>query len=67
MSVIPCNCDKSVPETFECGEDFCQACGDCLDCYGGDPCHERDGDAHTYCGCDPDDATPPTPEREPGR
>lgn len=29
-----------------CGEDFCDTCGDCLSCYGGDPCydglHERD-------------------------
>lgn len=22
----------------ECGKDFCDRCGDCLDCYGGDPC-----------------------------
>ena len=22
----------------ECGKDFCDSCGDCLDCYGGDPC-----------------------------
>jgi hypothetical protein len=22
----------------ECGEDFCDVCGDCLACYGGDPC-----------------------------
>lgn len=22
----------------ECGEDFCDRCGDCLHCYGGDPC-----------------------------
>lgn len=23
----------------ECGEDFCDTCGDCLACYGGDPCY----------------------------
>lgn len=22
----------------ECGVDFCQICGDCLACYGGDSC-----------------------------
>ena len=22
----------------ECGKDFCDQCGDCLHCYGGDPC-----------------------------
>lgn len=22
----------------ECGRDFCDSCGDCLACYGGDPC-----------------------------
>lgn len=24
-----------------CGEDFCDRCGDCLSCYGGDPCHSE--------------------------
>lgn len=23
----------------ECGKDFCEICGDCLHCYGGDPCY----------------------------
>lgn len=23
----------------QCGEDFCDRCGDCLHCYGGDPCY----------------------------
>ena len=32
--------DERVPK---CGEDFCDWCGDCLHCYGGDPC--RDGSA----------------------
>ena len=22
-----------------CGEDFCDECGDCLACYGSDPCY----------------------------
>ena len=30
--------DERVPK---CGEDFCDWCGDCLHCYGDDPC--RDG------------------------
>jgi hypothetical protein len=24
----------------ECGEDFCDQCGDCLHCFGGDPCFD---------------------------
>lgn len=27
----------------ECGKDFCDQCGDCLWCYGGDPCWPDDG------------------------
>ena len=23
----------------ECGEHFCDSCGDCLHCYGSDPCY----------------------------
>lgn len=26
-----------------CGEDFCDSCGDCLYCYGGDDCYYSDG------------------------
>ncbi len=26
-----------------CGEDFCDTCGDCLNCYGDDPCYHGDG------------------------
>ena len=29
-----------------CGEDFCDRCGDCLHCYGGDPCY--DGGSHMW-------------------
>jgi len=28
--------EKRIPE---CGEDFCDTCGDCLACYGDDPCY----------------------------
>jgi hypothetical protein len=31
----------------ECGEDFCDQCGDCLACYSGDPCYDG-GDGHTW-------------------
>ncbi len=27
----------------ECGEDFCEQCGDCLKCFGGDICYYTDG------------------------
>lgn len=26
-----------------CGEDFCDDCGDCLHCYGGDDCYPHGG------------------------
>lgn len=26
-----------------CGEDFCELCGDCLRCFGEDPCLENTG------------------------
>ena len=29
---------------YVCGEDFCDECGDCLACYGSDPCF--DGGSH---------------------
>ena len=28
----------------ECGRDFCDVCGDCLSCYGDDPCGPADED-----------------------
>jgi len=28
----------------DCGVDFCDACGDCLHCYGGDPCYKGGGE-----------------------
>ncbi len=27
--------------TPECGVDFCDKCGDCLDCYVSDPCYDE--------------------------
>lgn len=32
----------------ECGRDFCDACGDCLACYGGDPCWPRHKGPHLW-------------------
>lgn len=31
-----------------CGVDFCEMCGDCLHCYGGDPCHRSEDDKHEH-------------------
>jgi len=33
---------KTINATPECGEDFCESCGDCLACHGGDPCYMRE-------------------------
>ena len=34
----------TVEDEPECGADFCDRCGDCLHCYGGDECvHSKDG------------------------
>ena len=27
------------PEEIRCGEVFCDLCGDCIACYGDDPCY----------------------------
>lgn len=35
-----------MPREPECGKDFCQRCGDCLYCYGSDPCLH--GDEHIW-------------------
>lgn len=32
----------------ECGEDFCDQCGDCLYCHGGDACSENDWGNHRW-------------------
>ena len=37
---------RMVDDTPECGEDFCDSCGDCLSCYGDDDC--RDGGTHFW-------------------
>ena len=31
-----------------CGQDFCDACGDCLYCYGGDTCYETASGEHLW-------------------
>ncbi len=32
----------------KCGEDFCDACGDCLHCYGEDLCQHSEDGKHTW-------------------
>lgn len=32
----------------ECGEDFCDRCGDCLACYGNDPCWDGGEEPGTH-------------------
>jgi hypothetical protein len=32
----------------ECGEDFCDKCGDCLHCYSCDPCTVGETDQHFW-------------------
>jgi hypothetical protein len=39
---------KTVNDEPECGEDFCDSCGDCLHCYGGDECLENEGGEHLW-------------------
>ncbi len=31
---------------WECGEDFCEQCGDCMRCYGDVPCAMNDSGPH---------------------
>ena len=31
-----------------CGTDFCDKCGDCLHCYGGDECFRGKTDQHSW-------------------
>lgn len=30
------------------GEDFCDSCGDCLSCYGSDPCGQYGDEGHSW-------------------
>lgn len=39
----------------ECGEDFCDRCGDCLHCYGGENCFGDGNDNGPHVFEDPDD------------
>ena len=32
----------------ECGVDFCDSCGDCLECYGGDWCGHNREEGHRW-------------------
>lgn len=36
--------DSNGGPMIECGLDFCDDCGECLHCYGGDPCELSGGD-----------------------
>lgn len=38
------------PTDWECGKQFCERCGDCLHCYGGEDCYDggRDNGAHVW-------------------
>lgn len=38
----------SVNATPECGEDFCERCGDCLRCFAGGDCYYNDGGEHLW-------------------
>jgi len=31
-----------------CGEDWCDACGECLHCYGSDWCNAREEEGHLW-------------------
>ena len=47
----------SAPANLVCGEDFCDYCGDCLVCYGEDPCYAADpegNERHMYVPNDGD-------------
>ena len=35
----------------DCGKDFCEECGDCIACYGGENCYL--GGEHLWRGTDP--------------
>lgn len=39
----------------ECGEDFCDQCGDCLACYGGDPCEDGESGHNWIRYAEPED------------
>ena len=49
---------RTVEAEPECGEDFCDKCGDCLHCYEGDPCCYREDGQHLWIqyGEDEEDA-----------
>ncbi len=51
--VIEVKAGEDGPDTYEwdigivsCGDAWCEVCGDCLACYGDDPC--TDGNEHTW-------------------
>lgn len=36
-------------------EVFCYDCGDCISCYGDDPCGGQEGKEHSYDRAEPDE------------
>jgi hypothetical protein len=40
--------DRVVKAKPRHGEDFCDACGDCLDCYWDDPCGRYGDEGHIW-------------------
>jgi hypothetical protein len=39
---------RTVDAVPDCGTDFCDMCGDCLSCYGGDECVCSDDGRHLW-------------------
>jgi hypothetical protein len=33
---------------MQCGEVFCDRCGDCIRCYGDDPCYDEGDHSYDY-------------------
>jgi hypothetical protein len=55
---------RTVDARPECGEDFCDDCGDCLVCYWEDPCRGEDGREHMWVVYAEDEAEWLTRHRE---
>ena len=45
----------------KCGKDFCDSCGDCLNCYFGDPCVHNKSGKHRWVIYQPIPREPSTP------
>lgn len=51
--------------TIRCGEVYCDRCGDCIHCYGDDPCYDEGN--HSYAEPDDDGEDEQTPPSSPSR